>query len=216
MRVRGRRIGTAVFAALMAIGTTAAPAGAGANSRPPGPLRVLLVGDSITVNYEDEAAAMLRAKGYQVTVRGLGGWGMRDRSSCKGQYARALEQLRPDVVVVQSSGNYGMYPRCNRTEFATPTWFNQWRTEATRTQRILSRKGARFHWLLTPMVSASMKQVVVPMTNAIYESVATEPVIDAWSDFGGWTYDAALHSDSIHLNQAGAERMADLVVETVG
>jgi lysophospholipase L1-like esterase len=206
----------AAVAALMAIGTTAAPVGAGAADRPPGPLRVLLVGDSITVNYQDEAAAMLRAKGYAVTTRGLGGWGMRDRSSCKGQYARDLETLRPDVVVFQSSGNYGMYPRCNRTQFATPTWFNQWRTEATRTQRILTRKGARFHWLLTPMVSASMKQVVVPMTNAMYENLAEEPVIDAWSEFGGWSFNSELHSDEIHLNQAGADRVADLVVETVG
>jgi lysophospholipase L1-like esterase len=63
--------------------------------------------------------------------------------------------------------------------------------------------------------------VVVPQINAIYVRVAaTNPAqastIDAWTAFGGSTFDQSLHSDVEHLSPTGAQLLANLVVAAVG
>ena len=41
--------------------------------------------------------------------------------------------------------------------------------------------------------------------------------MDAWSAFGGFTYNPGLHvADGVHLSQAGQDRLAALVVAAVG
>ncbi len=196
-----------------------AVAGAADSAEPePAPLHVLLVGDSITMSYQDEAAAVLRARGYQVTVDALGGSGLRDLFACHGRRPKALRRLDADVVVYQSIGVYGMRPRCSATLRGTPRFFRQWENEAAMAQRILTRNGARFLWILNPQTEPPW---AVDRFNAIYQTTAgadddTE-LIDAWSPFGGATYNPALHDpDGIHLNQAGQSLLARLVVDAVG
>jgi hypothetical protein len=208
----------AAAAGLMAVGTFVTPAGAVKEvEREPGPLRVLLAGDSITVNYQRIAAAALRAKGYEVTLDGRPGTGLRDAWACRGQRAEMLQPVNADVVIFQSSANYGvMYPTCLNTPYASPAFFRQWANEARRTQRLLSKNGARFHWLSSPNVESGIKRLTIPMVNNIYNDTAKFPTIDAWTAFGGATFDPDLHSDAAHLNGDGAQLMADLVVEAVG
>jgi lysophospholipase L1-like esterase len=182
------------------------------------PLHVLLVGDSITGSYQDEAAAALRARGYEVTVDAIGGSGLRDLFACHGRRPKALRRLDADVVVYQSIGVYGMRPRCSATPRGTPRFYAQWENEAEAAQRILTRNGARFLWILNPQTEPPW---AVDRFNAIYQTTAgaddgTE-LIDAWSAFGGATYNPAFHlPDGIHLNQAGQSLLAQLVVDAVG
>jgi lysophospholipase L1-like esterase len=66
-----------------------------------------------------------------------------------------------------------------------------------------------------PSVNFSPKREVVPQLNAIYRGLGS-PTIDAWTEFGGATFDQSLRKDGQHLNQAGAKMMAELVTHAVG
>ena len=205
--------------ALGAIVVFAVPAGAAVDRekvRRAGPLRVLLVGDSITASYQDEAALALRAKGYEVLAFSKGSTGLLDATWCKGQYALMLESFDADVVVYENVGNYAG-PHCSpTTERESGGFYRQWRRSALRSERVLSRNGARFLWMLNPACAHDGYTEVVPRLNQIYGSLGTETV-DAWDAFGSWTYNPRLHDDQgLHLNQAGQQLMAATVVTAVG
>ena len=100
----------AVAAGLIALGVVVSAPVAGAASRADtrtaGPERVLLVGDSITINYQDVAAAELGARGYQVIRAGIAGASLLDADICGGAYAKdLLKMVDPDVVVFENNGN---------------------------------------------------------------------------------------------------------------
>jgi lysophospholipase L1-like esterase len=228
--VNGRGVRSIVLAACvcLALVVTATPAGAAnrAKVRKPGPLRVLLLGDSITVGYQGTAAAKLAAKGYQVTVAGVRGSSILDVNECRGKAARLLlKAVDPDVVVFENTGNYGLLtylglPPCKPVlTKGSARFFAKWEKAAKVNQAALMRKGARFLWILNPTVSAAHDppRTLIPTINAIYRRIAPPGgVIDAWSAFGGSTYNAGLHTDGLHLSAAGITKMSDLVVAAVG
>jgi hypothetical protein len=200
---------------------TTAQAANRAKVRRPGPLRALLVGDSITASYQDEAAALLEARGYQVSKSGLGGTGLLDVTQCRGDYAQALlTYTDPDIVVGEWVGNNGTtaLPICAPpAPFASAAWYRDWKKSARLTQKILMSRGARFLWVLAPAVSYPNRVSVIPRLNAIYRQVAGQRagLVDAWTGFGV-TYNPSLHvADGIHLNQAGQNRLAALVAQAV-
>jgi lysophospholipase L1-like esterase len=205
------------FAGLVLVATIALAASpAGAKARTPGPLRIILVGDSITVSYQDEAAAALRAKGYEVTSAGIAKTGLLDASFCRGQFARAMLNLEPDVVIYENIGNYAASPPCKLVTYPSESFYKQWAASARRSQRILTRKGARFFWVLNPASANPGYAPIIPRINAIYAGLRAS-TLDAWSAFGGTQYNASLHdSDGVHLNQAGQDRMAALITQAVG
>jgi hypothetical protein len=196
----------------------AIPAGAAPDRddvRRPGPPRVLLVGDSLTLGYADEATAALRANGYEVLTVAVGMTGLLDRSWCRAQVAKMLAPWDADTVVYENTGNY-MGQHCSpTTKLGTNGFYNQWRRSAKRTQRNLTRNGARFLWMLNPATQHAGYDTVVPKLNGIYEGLGTETV-DAWDAFGSWTYNPDLHdAGGLHLSQEGQEVMADEVVDAV-
>jgi lysophospholipase L1-like esterase len=199
---------------------------AGAAKRPPGPLRVLLVGDSLTGNYGPVAAQRLRAKGYEATVVSVRGGGLLDADKCKGKYARKLVKAhRPDVVVYQSKGNYnllghvGVRPCRPQVAYGTADFYSRWQKAAAKNETALTKKGARFYWILNPSTDPRFDPsgFIIPELNRIYRKLRPFWVIDAWTPFGGATYDPDLHqADGLHLNAAGSALMADLVVARIG
>jgi lysophospholipase L1-like esterase len=215
---------------MLALVMVSAPSVAGATKqkiRRPGPLRVLLVGDSLTTNYGPVAAPRLRLLGYQVTIASTGGSGLLDADKCHGRYAKQLlKTVEPDVVVYQNKGNYNLLtpygvPPCRPLlDYGTPPFYNRWERAARQSQKILSRYGARFIWVLNPSVALNIDpgRQIVPHLNRIYSTLAPSGgFVDAWTPFGGATYDPALHQpDGLHLSAAGSELMANLVVAAIG
>lgn len=204
-------VGALVVAVVLVV---ADPAGAvdRAAIRRPGPLRVLLVGDSITYSYQDEAAAAFQAKGYQVFRFGVPSTGLLDRDWCHGQIAKdLLRGSDADVVVYENAGNY-LAPHCSDSvAWATPGFFKQWTRSAKLSQRILTRRGARFLWVSMPPVTRPGYDTVTPRLTWIYRTLGAG-MVETWGRF-----DAAMHtSDGMHLSQAGQDRFAGRVVSVVG
>jgi hypothetical protein len=224
-----RRFGSGVIVALLtasaALVGTVAPAPAGATTmapdRQPGPLRVLLVGDSMTFNYEAAAKPLLAAEGYQVTLMGIAGSSLLDHGVCDGVFAKGLlKSYRPDIVVYEANGNYANrvnagVPVCQPAKpYGSAAWLRRWRNSAALSQRILTRRGAAFLWIEPPSVNSEPKADVLPELNAIYRGLG--PTVDAWTAFGGPTFDQSLRYDDQHLNQQGAAKLAHLVVTAIG
>jgi lysophospholipase L1-like esterase len=191
-------------------------------SRRPGPIRVLLVGDSITASYQDEAAALLRARGYQVVLAGLHGRSLLDQNMCKGAAVSLLRAFHdPDVVVLEGISNYalltaGGIPPCQpMVAKYSKAFYREWRKAAKANTKAADRK--RTIWVLAPQTRSD---VGIRRLNDIYRKLGRYPLartVDAWTSFGGATYNASLHvADGIHLNQAGQNRLAALVAAAVG
>jgi lysophospholipase L1-like esterase len=194
---------------------------AGAETDTSGPPRVLLVGDSITANYQEAAVAQLRAKGYDATGVGVRNTGLLDQGICDGGYAATMRRrFDPDVVVLEYTGNYGFIPACVKKTYGSKPFFNHWRGAAQRNAARYSRNGARIVWVLPPMPSSRwVHTMVVPQIDELSRALAGkrgEAVADAWTAFGGPSYNPSLHTDGLHLNDAGVATMANLVVQTVG
>ncbi len=226
LRVMSAALAACVVCALFAVPATPAGAVDRVKVRKPGPLRVLLLGDSITVGYQGEAAAKLAAKGYQVTVAGVRGSSILDVNECRAKAAKILlKAVDPDVVVFENTGNYGLLtylgiPPCKPVlTKGSAKFFAKWEKAAKVNQAALVKKGARFLWLLNPTVSAvhDPQRTLIPTINGIYRRIAPPGgLIDAWTAFGGSTYNASLHTDGLHLSAAGITKMSDLVVVAVG
>ena len=224
-----KRLVMATLVSMLALATISGPSVVGAAKqkvRTPGPPRVLLVGDSLTGNYGPVAASQLRLRGYQVTISSLRGSGLLDANKCHGRYAKQLlKTVEPDIVVYQNKGNYnlltslGVLPCRPLLSYGTPDFYVRWERAARQTQKILTKYGARFIWVLNPSVRSDIDASgqIVPHLNRIYSKIAPpEGLVDAWTSFGGATYDPALHqADGLHLNAAGSQLMANLVVAAV-
>jgi hypothetical protein len=223
---RGKRAGAiAVLTALVLVVALASPAHAVNRDkvRRPGPPRVLLLGDSITESYQDEAATLLTRRGYQVIKAGRGGTGLLDADHCNGQWQRFLTSLAdPDIVVVEYVGNYLFYPPCTKLPVlkrTAPKFLRHWTKSARLTQRLLMKRGARFLWVLNPAVDYPPRTAQMPLLNDAYRRVGGTKTgyVDAWTAFGGAVYNASLHApDGIHLSQAGQNRLAALVANAIG
>jgi lysophospholipase L1-like esterase len=121
-------------------------------------------------------------------------------------------KLRPPGPLVG-----GGMPKCKpEVVKGSRAFFSKWKSAARVNQRLLTRDGARFLWVLNPQTSPSL---ITADINAIYRSVApgTAGFVDAWTSFGGSRYNPDLHVwDGVHLNQAGQQRLADQVVAAIG
>jgi hypothetical protein len=184
-------------------------------SRPRGPTRVLLVGDSITYEYGPLARAELRRRGYDVSIKAIVASSILDAGQCGGAYARSLARtLRPDIVIQENIGNYRFYPPCSPdVRRGSPEFYGQWKHEAERVTRIFEKRGAKVQWILNPAVNYA-DGGVVPGINDVYRGLGV-PTIDAWTAFGGGTFNPAMHVDDTHLSTMGKEVLAQLVVDAV-
>ena len=189
--------------------------------RTPGPQRVLLVGDSITGNYAAVAAPALRLHGYQVTVAALGGTGLLDSDKCHGRYAkRLLKTVEPDIVVYQNKGNYNLLanfgvPPCKPLlQYASTAFYRRWARAAKQSQKILSKNGARFIWVLNPSVGLNIDPSggIVPRLNQIYSTLAPSGgFVDGLDPFSDATYDPSLITPMGFTSAPADQVLANLV-----
>ncbi len=190
--------------------------------RKPGPVRVILVGDSLTTSYQDATAKKLATQGYQVTRAGVPRSSILDTGVCDGTAARTLlNTVDPDVVVFENNGSYGLRPGVKpcapRVRPGSKAFYRQWTSAALRNQKILTSRQAKFLWVLNPSVSHEPRRSMIPKINSIYRRLAGKRngLVDGWGAFGGSRFDARLHADDQQLSAAGAERMADYIVLAV-
>ncbi len=191
--------------------------------RTPGPARVALFGDSITAQYSLAAVPALQAQGYDVRARGVGGSGLLDASECQGQRATTtLTQDDPDIVILESTGNYRFNPPCDpMVQFGTEAFYREWQRAAQQVTDILRSRGADVVWMLIPPAPAgSPREITVARINDIYRSIALRTpgvgIVDAFNPFGGKTFDASVRAaDGVHLNASGVTLMASLVNRAV-
>lgn len=196
------------------------PRGSGGTGRPQ---RVALVGDSITSDYQFVAKRMLEHEGFSVYLGGDAGSGLLDRDWCSGR--RAEEVLRdadPDLVVLQFIGNIGFRPRCSNDPVDSPDDFEAaWNRAAREAIQSFRDDGAQLFVVTSPGVEYGAFATRIATTNAALTSAAKAPetratVIDGFNDFGGERPDHGLRSsDLVHLNAAGADRLARLVVTSI-
>jgi hypothetical protein len=220
---RASSICIVAVAVIVAVALAVSPAGAATRDsvRSPGPRRVLLVGDSITVSYQGLAAARLEAKGYVVIKAGVGLTGLLDAGRCRGEYASALAAAHdPDIIVYEHVTNYQSWPACKGAgAYLSTKYWKRLQGAARLTQKPFLKRKARFLWMLMPQTNMSSGPSVMPTLNTLYRRVGGKKTgfVDAWTAFGGATYNASLHiADGLHLNAAGQQKLADVVVASVG
>jgi hypothetical protein len=205
--------------------------GAAAKPETATPKQVLLVGDSFTHLYGQQAAAELRTRGYSVDVVGVQGAGLLDVGRCDGSYARALAATyHPDLTVIEYTGNYNIpragprfggppffFPCQPLLEYGTEAFFRAWKRSANRTTTAF--KG-RVAWMLVPSTTREPFRSAIPRLNSIYRTIATTraptSTVDAWARFGGASFNAKLHDPGeLHPNDLGIAALSRLVVEAV-
>jgi lysophospholipase L1-like esterase len=210
-----RRALVALVVVCAVVGSVAGTAGAVIRKPHAGPVRVLLMGDSITTSYQARAAELL-GPGYAVTGAGSNSSSLLDADVCNGARAKELvAQVDPDVVVVEYAGNYARRgPACTPAVVqGDAKFYKRWSVSVRKNNNLLKAKGARVLWVLVPVPQRVPYTAMTPQLNAIYLSRAGANTVDAWTSFGGSTYDASLHvpNDGLHLSPEGVERMAQTV-----
>jgi hypothetical protein len=187
-------------------------------NRQPGPPRVALIGDSITGQYSPTVKAVLTPHGYRVGMFGYGGEGLLDAAWTDGRrIAEIVTSFDPDIVVLQSVGNFGFRPPADPSILAnTPAFFSAWQRAAQLDTDLLTARGTRVYWILNHATPRPTTRRI----NLIYRAIAatTQGVgqIDAYGPFGGAAGNPSLRTtDLIHLSDAGILTMGALVTTAV-
>jgi PKD repeat protein len=186
--------------------------------RVPGATRVLLVGDSITVNYCTILARKLRNDGYSVQVMGQGGKGLlSDDPQQLPKLQGFVSSFDPDKTVLEYIGNYrqdestspGVLPE-------SPEFLDLWQARAYEATQRAGSRGGRVWWIDHPFIAPYFSQgpssdEVRTGYHVLHASIPQTGYIDAFWPFGGPALDESLRSDGLHLNAAGMDLMSSLV-----
>lgn len=214
-----------------------AVAGAGVPARGSELRRLLITGDSLSTPLDIELAQLLAEQGSAVEV-------IRDPHLATGISNEIVDWGRlsagqaanedPDAVVMFIGANEG-YPMTSANGKTLQCCGPEWEAEiATRIGRMmdnyLAEGDSRVYWLTIPTQRDPAR---LPISDAVNRSIAAEAekregveVIDmvgAFTPGDSYTDTIAIdgeetivrESDGIHLNDAGAERAAEIVLEAV-
>lgn len=214
------------------------PAELGAKPRPPRPLRTLLVtGDSLAMPLDIHLARKFAGKGVRVLREphvgtGVSKSGFVDWGKLSGQQ---VKRDKPDAIVVFIGANEGFPLKGaggKQLECCGPDWAAIYAFRVRRMMNTYRQRGAaRVYWLTLPLPRDSDRQEVAHAVNAAID-VASVPyrssarVLDMVPIFTpGDRYRDAMsvggrnqivrEPDGIHLNDAGAEVAAGVVLDAV-
>jgi lysophospholipase L1-like esterase len=215
------------------------PASIGAPPAPKRPLHTLLVtGDSMSMPLDDDLARQLDPKGVHVIEDPHIGTGISttfivDWGTLS---ARQVKQDHPDAVVVFIGANDG-FPMARPDGRQVACCNAEWAAiYANRARQIANTyrqgAGARVYWITLPTPREAARQAIARVVNAAI-GVAAQPwadqvhLIDTVPTFTpGNTYRDAMpiggvqtivrQSDGIHLNDAGSNLLAGIVLARIG
>jgi hypothetical protein len=215
------------------------PAELGAKPRPPRALDKLLVtGDSLAMPLDTEMARRLAESNEQIDVErdphvgtGISKTGLVDWAKLSGEHVAERE---PDATVVFIGANEGFSmpgPDGAELDCCGPDWAAEFAYRVRRMMNTYRQGGdARVYWLTLPLPRDPDFQRVARSVNAAIR-VAAEPyraqvrVLDMTALFTPSGYRDAMEidgrrqivrdPDGIHLNAAGAELAADVVLDAI-
>jgi hypothetical protein len=131
--------------------------------------KVLLVGDSIMQSAGAAAAGDLQRQGFQVRVVAYFGTGLLDtKFDWLGRMRQLVAQYRPDIVVVEFVGNYGLFGTRPGIADMTPQFAAAWATAAQQATDILSADHAQVYWVLGPPMAKPAMEQKLTILNSIY------------------------------------------------
>ncbi len=198
--------------------------------------KVLVIGDSLSAQSAPAFEADLQAKGFTPAVHALSGSGLLDLQVNWGAQATELiKSFDPDVVSVEFIGDYGLFGERPGIAPHSPQFYAAWARAAQQLEDILTSRGAQVYWVIGPPVAQAQGEQELVDLDHIYESLHAPDtpsghplIIDEVTPFsapgGGYTEflpgpgGAPVQvraPDGTHFTQAGFERFAGVVTQTI-
>ena len=181
--------------------------------------RVVVVGDSLVAGAEDELTAQFAAHGVEVTYLAVSGTGLlTDQGVRLTELEAALDELHPDVVILESCCNYdGAYTLFDGTVVPADSdlLWTTWSAQAERMVQVAEDHGADVRAVITPRLVGDTASATIAYRiqrfNEVYRDLGVG-LID---------WDAALYpdgsttgrsdlrlADGLHLSDAGDDLVA--------
>ncbi len=220
---------TALLSVLIGLGV--APAAGAAESD--GPMRVLVVGDSITQSAQVPIIAAIEDQGAEVRLLAWGGTAPCDWI---GPVAETVAETDPDLVLIEFAGN-DLTPCIADTPRESAGFLDRYRTDSQALTDAAGAGGAVVRWSSVPYIDHRQHEAVARDLNRLYRSLSDEGVLNplraALTVDGGFGYadrcrgaaecgEAPRFSpvpirsnDGLHLADAGSVRMASVYGQVV-
>lgn len=200
-------------------------------------VRVLVVGDSLTVQSDAELRRQFgNVRGFDTRVEGHNGSGLINGFDWNRRFRELVAEFDPDVVVAEFVGNY-LPPLLRRNDrrrsiiaLGEPEFYARWTASAENATRVLSAGGASVYWLLGPQMGNDLFHQLRRRIDDVYLGLGDRlPVryVDTYAAFGGPNgeyveemptmsgSEQVRTSDGVHLTPAGARRFAEAIVKRV-
>jgi hypothetical protein len=198
--------------------------------------KVLLIGDSLMESAGAAATGDLQHQGFQVQVAAYFGTGLLDtRFDWLARMRQLVAQYRPDIVVVEFVGNYGLFGTRPGIADMTPQFSAAWAAAAQQATDILSSGHAQVYWVLGPPMAKPAMEAKLRTLDEIYQglrapaSPARRPLfvdeVKPFSDAQGGYLPSVVgpdgkqtplrQSDGLHLTPSGTQRFADAITATL-
>jgi hypothetical protein len=157
--------------------------------------RVLLVGDSLTVQSAPVSSSRLEAKGYDVHVVAIPASGLLDTDpgiNWPARFKNLVATFDPNTVVVEFIGNYGYFGLRPGVVDGSPTFYRQWAGAAQNAENVLASRHAVVYWVVGPPVEQAAEETQVMSVDRIYAHLkvpnaqnGAPPTIDMVTPFAG-------------------------------
>jgi hypothetical protein len=205
---------------------------------PGDPLRIWVVGDSLTEQLGPavrELAEGTRLATVEHEMRYSSGLSRPDFFDWPGHLATLGARADPDVWVVMFGGNdaQGIKVGGRHLEFGTPAWDAEYRSRIAEVMADLSSEERQVVWVGQPIPRAEGFSRRMAHLNDLYRAEAEHhegvSYVDSWELFAGpdGAYTAYLPDllgrpvlmrlgDGVHLSRAGGDRLALPVFEVIG
>lgn len=196
----------------------------------PQPLRLLVIGDSLTFQAKEAAEAVAaRYEGVLVLrIVGLPGTGLISGFDWHEAMRRLVEDFHPHVVIAEFIGNYfPPYLQDARGVDILPgteAFYERWQTATMAAMDVLTAEGALVFWVLGPNLADATADTQRRRIDAIYRSLSScygsVEFIDCYRIISPDGYTSTLvnrlgeteivrEPDGVHLTPAGVQRLVE-------
>jgi S-formylglutathione hydrolase FrmB len=207
---------------------------------PANPLRVLMIGDSLSEHMQPALGRLAQpSKALQVTRGWRYGSGLvrPDFYDWPGQISSVLAQHRPELVIVYMAGNDAQNMRAadgSVIELGTEPWKQEWVRRASVLADAFDKAGTHAWWLTVPAMENDKIDRTVKVINGLLPQVVGErpnqSVFDTIELLSpGFVYANAIPDprspgasisarakDGVHLTRTSSELLAQSLLATIG